>query len=101
MSLFERVRRRVVLTDAGRLYLHDVREALARLGEFLPGLTAADCVAVEDSPVGVGAAMAAGLPTVGVPSALPLASGAATVQWDTLAGRTLADLAAVRPGGRG
>ena len=38
--------------------------------------------------------MAAGLPTVGVPSALPLASGAATVQWDTLAGRTLADLAA-------
>ncbi len=33
VSLFERVRRRVVLTDAGRLYLHDVREALARLGE--------------------------------------------------------------------
>jgi len=78
--------------------------ALARLGELRPGFVAADCVAVEDSPVGVGAAMAAGLPTVGVPSVLPLPPGAASVQWDTLAGRTLADLAAVRsarPGGAG
>ena len=96
---------RVVVTGdevrAGKPDPEAYRLALTRLAGLVPGLTAADCVAVEDSPVGVGAAMAAGLPTVGVPSVLPLASGAATVQWDTLAGRTLADLAAIRPGGRG
>ncbi|MDY6055396.1 HAD family phosphatase [Micrococcus sp.] len=74
------------------------RLALHRLGEHVPGLDPADCVAVEDSPVGVRAAVTAGLPTVGVPSVLPLPAGVATVEWDTLAGRTLADLAAVRPG---
>ena len=41
-------------------------------------------------------AVAAGLPTVGVPSVLPLPAGLATVEWTTLAGRTPADLAAVR-----
>ena len=50
----------------------------------------------DSSPVGVGAAVAAGLPTVGVPSVLPLPAGLATVEWTTLAGRTPADLAAVR-----
>ncbi|OFS15783.1 haloacid dehalogenase, partial [Micrococcus sp. HMSC31B01] len=54
---------------------------LQLLAERTPGLTAADCVAVEDSPVGVGAAVAAGLPTVGVPSVLPLPAGLATVEW--------------------
>lgn len=74
--------------------------ALARLADRVPGLTARECVAVEDSPVGVAAAMAAGLPTVGVPSVLPLDPDAGTVQWDTLAGRTLADLAAVTAAAR-
>ena len=72
------------------------RLGLQLLAERTPGLTAVDCVAVEDSPVGVGAAVAAGLPTVGVPSVLPLPAGLATVEWTTLAGRTPADLAAVR-----
>lgn len=72
------------------------RLGLRLLAERTPGLTAVDCVAVEDSPVGVGAAVAAGLPTVGVPSVLPLPAGLATVEWTTLAGRTPADLAAVR-----
>ncbi|MCO0633152.1 HAD family phosphatase [Micrococcus yunnanensis] len=72
------------------------RLGLQLLAERTPGLTAADCVAVEDSPVGVGSAVAAGLPTVGVPSVLPLPTGLATVEWTTLAGRTPADLAAVR-----
>jgi len=75
--------------------------ALEELSAHVPGLRAEDCVAVEDSPVGVAAAVAAGLPTVGVPSVLPLAEGEATVQWGTLAGRGLADLAAVRPGAAG
>lgn len=75
--------------------------ALEELSAHVPGLRAEDCVAVEDSPVGVAAAVAAGLPTVGVPSVLPLPEGAATVQWGTLAGRGLADLAAVWPGAAG
>ncbi|MDO4238620.1 HAD family phosphatase [Micrococcus sp.] len=95
---------RVVVTGdevtAGKPDPEAYRLALTRLGQHVPGLAVEDCVAVEDSPVGVAAAMAAGLPTVGVPSVLPLDDGAATVRWDTLAGRTLDDLAAVRPGGR-
>lgn len=71
--------------------------ALDRLRARHPDIDPARCLAVEDSPVGVRAAMAAGLTTVGVPSVLPLAPDAATVQWDTLAGRTAADLAAVLP----
>lgn len=74
------------------------RLALARLTDRHRGTDPARCLAVEDSPVGVRAAMAAGLTTVGVPSVLPLDPDAATVQWDTLAGRTAADLAAVLPG---
>ncbi|MCT2008073.1 HAD-superfamily hydrolase, subfamily IA, variant 3 [Micrococcus lylae] len=72
--------------------------ALSRLRARHRDLDPARCVAVEDSPVGVRAAMAAGLTTVGVPSVLPLDPDAATVRWDTLAGRTVADLAAVLPG---
>ncbi|GAA3796904.1 HAD family phosphatase [Micrococcus endophyticus] len=75
--------------------------ALDLLAARHPGLDAAGCVAVEDSPVGVAAAVAAGLPTVGVPSVLPLPAGAATVEWDTLAGRAPADLATVRDGAAG
>lgn len=72
------------------------RRALDLLARRDPGLTADQCVAVEDSPVGVGAAMAAGLPTVGIPSVLPLPLDLPTVEWATLAGRTPADLGAVR-----
>ena len=75
------------------------RLALTRLTERHRGIDPARCLAVEDSPVGVRAAMAAGLTTVGVPSVLPLDPDAATVQWDTLAGRTAADLAALLPAG--
>lgn len=72
--------------------------ALSRLRARHRHLDPARCVVVEDSPVGVRAAMAAGLTTVGVPSVLPLEPDAATVRWDTLAGRTAADLASVLPG---
>lgn len=71
--------------------------ALSRLRARHRDLDPARCVAVEDSPVGVRAAMAAGLTTIGVPSVLPLDPDAATARWDTLAGRTAADLAAVLP----
>jgi len=71
--------------------------ALSRLTDRHPEIDPVRCLAVEDSPVGVRAAMAAGLTTVGVPSVLPLEKDAATVLWDTLSGRTLADLTAVLP----
>lgn len=89
------------MVSAGKPAPEAYLRALELLADRRPGLTAAGCVAVEDSPVGVRAAVAAGLPTVGVPSVLPLPPGVATVEWDTLAGRTLADLAAVGPDAAG
>ena len=41
-------------------------EALRRLQPLAPGLQAADCVAIEDTPPGIAAARAAGMITVGV-----------------------------------
>jgi HAD superfamily hydrolase (TIGR01509 family) len=38
----------------------------------LLGLDPADCVAIEDSPTGVGSAVAAGVPTIGVPHIVPI-----------------------------
>ncbi|MGN6326153.1 HAD family hydrolase [Pseudolysinimonas sp.] len=55
----------------------------------------ADCVAVEDSEVGVAAAAASGATTVAVPSHVPLPASPAYTLWDTLAGRSVADLAAL------
>ncbi len=71
------------------------RLGLSRLRQLRPDLSPQRCAAVEDSPVGVAAATAAGLPTAAVPSVLALDPDAGTVQWDTLAGRGLADLADV------
>lgn len=70
---------------------------LERLRAAHPHLDPGRCVAVEDSPVGVQAAMAAGLATVGVPSVLALDPGTATAVWDTLDGRGAAALAGVLP----
>lgn len=50
-----------------------------------------DCVAIEDSPVGLAAARAAGTATVGVPHDVPLGEDAADVLWPTLRGRGLQD----------
>ena len=51
----------------------------------------ADTVAIEDSPTGVGAAVAAGIPTIGVPLMVSLIGTGATI-WPTLEGRTPQDL---------
>lgn len=63
------------------------------------GVSAADCVAIEDSVVGLAAARAAGAHTIGVPHHSPLAAGAADAIWPTLSDRGLVDLylPAVRP----
>ena len=68
-------------------------EAARRLGVD-PGA----CVAVEDSSTGVRSALAAGVPTVGVPHVVELEAAPGLVRVPTLAGLDLAFLAAVRAG---
>ncbi|WP_394251811.1 HAD family hydrolase [Arthrobacter pityocampae] len=62
-----------------------------------PGLGKDAVVAIEDSLPGVTSALAAGLTTLAVPHFVPLPPDARRTDWDTLAGRTPADLAALLP----
>ncbi|MEO2132859.1 HAD family hydrolase [Microbacterium sp.] len=59
------------------------------------GIDPADAVAIEDSPTGVRAAVAAGVTTIGVPLMVSLVGTGAHSLWPTLAGRTPDDIAAV------
>lgn len=59
------------------------------------GISAAQCVAIEDSTVGLTAARAAGVRTVGVPFHTALEKHCADVMWDSLEGKGLDELAAV------
>jgi len=59
------------------------------------GIEPARAVAIEDSPTGVRAAVAAGVPTVGVPLMVSLEGVGAHELWPTLDDRTPADIAAV------
>lgn len=52
----------------------------------LLGVEAVDCVAIEDSPAGVGSAVAAGVPTIAVPHVVPVPEMAGAVQIATLSG---------------
>lgn len=63
-------------------------------GAELLGVAITECVAIEDSTAGVGSAVAAGATSIGVPFLLSLEDSGAHVLWPTLAGRTVADLAA-------
>ncbi|SIR89148.1 HAD family hydrolase [Williamsia sterculiae] len=60
------------------------------------GVRPEDCVAVEDSPAGTAAAIAAGCPTLVVPSEAPVPAGPGRVFRAALTGLTLDDLVAVR-----
>lgn len=57
------------------------------------GIDPADAVAIEDSPTGVRAAVAAGVPTIGVPLMVSLEGTGADALWPTLQGRTTDDIA--------
>ena len=61
-----------------------------------PGLTLHECVALEDSVPGVAAAVASGVVTVAIPHIMPLPHDPRRATWDTLEGRTVADLEAAR-----
>jgi HAD superfamily hydrolase (TIGR01509 family) len=67
-----------------------------RAAARLLGVSAEDCVAIEDSPTGVRSAVAAGVPTLAVPHVVAVPEIAGAVHLDTLSGLTpaaLADLA--------
>ncbi len=61
----------------------------------LLGVDPADCIAIEDSPTGVASAMAAGCRTLAVPHVVDVEARSGLTAWPTLAGQTLADLAAI------
>ncbi len=69
-------------------------EAYLRAAELL-GVDPIDCVAIEDSNPGVGAAVASGAATIGVPLNVALVDDGTFTTWDTLAGRRISDLAEV------
>lgn len=60
----------------------------------LAGVHPHRCLAIEDSPTGAAAAHAAGIPTLVVPSQIPVPPASKRAVRDTLAGLTLDDLAA-------
>ncbi len=56
------------------------------------GVDPTQCVAIEDSPVGVTSAASAGMFTIGVPLLLSLDDAPTSVSWPTLAERTPQDI---------
>jgi beta-phosphoglucomutase-like phosphatase (HAD superfamily) len=65
------------------------------LAAKLLGVDIGGCVAIEDSPTGVASAAAAGARVLAIPHHVPLQEGPRITMRDTLAGITLADLAAL------
>jgi HAD superfamily hydrolase (TIGR01509 family) len=65
------------------------------LGAAALGVSARDCVALEDSAPGVASAVAAGAVVIGVPMEVPLTEDSAYDLWHDLDGRTAEDLFAV------
>lgn len=57
-----------------------------------PDLEPWNCIALEDSIPGVAAAVASGVTTIAVPHITPLPPDTGRLTWDTLAGKTVADL---------
>ena len=60
-----------------------------------PDLTIGHCVALEDSAPGVAAAVASGVSTVAIPHIMPIPDDPRHTTWDSLAGRTVAELVAI------
>jgi HAD superfamily hydrolase (TIGR01509 family) len=63
-----------------------------RAAELL-GVEPGRSVAIEDSPIGIASAEAAGCAVLAVPSELDIDPGSGRTVWPSLAGRTVADLA--------
>lgn len=67
-------------------------KAVELLQETDPDLAIHHCVALEDSVPGVAAAVASGVATVAIPHIVPLPQDDRYTLWESLAGRSLADL---------
>jgi HAD superfamily hydrolase (TIGR01509 family) len=64
------------------------------------GVDVRQCVAIEDSPTGIAAAVASGAATIGVEHHAPLSDDSGFIRRDTLVGVTLDDLRAILRSGR-
>jgi HAD superfamily hydrolase (TIGR01509 family) len=60
-----------------------------------PALAIGHCVALEDSAPGIAAALASGVSTVAIPHIVPIPDDPRHTTWDSLAGRTVAELVAI------
>ncbi len=69
-------------------------EPYLRAAELL-GIEPSQAVAIEDSLVGLSSAVASGATTIGVPHIVPLPESDEHTLWESLAGRTADDIAAV------
>ncbi len=69
-------------------------EAYLRAATAL-GVEITDCIAIEDSEFGVAAAVASGATTLALPLHVELPESPAYARWESLEGRTLADLFAL------
>lgn len=67
-------------------------KAVRLLQDTDPGLSIRHCIALEDSAPGVAAAVASGVATVAIPHIVPLPEDGQYTLWQSLAGRSLADL---------
>lgn len=66
--------------------------AVERLKVLNPDLRIENCVALEDSVPGVASALAAGVRTIAIPNHVPLANDNGSILWESLAGKTVADV---------
>lgn len=66
-------------------------DAYLRAADLL-GVDVRDCIAIEDSLIGLASARAAGAHALGVPHHMTIPADAADAVWPTLAGRTPAEL---------
>ena len=83
----------------------DVEHGKPHPDPYLRGATAlgvdvTQCVAIEDSEPGLASAVASGAVSIGVPHVVGLLEADTHTLWETLEGRTVADLAAVFAKGR-
>jgi HAD superfamily hydrolase (TIGR01509 family) len=83
------------MVQQGKPHPEPYQLAFDRLAAQVPGLSKDRVVAIEDSLPGVTSARAAGLVTLGVPHFLPLPPDEGRHEWETLAGKTAADLASL------
>lgn len=80
------------MVDHGKPHPEPYERALGLMQQLNADATADNVVALEDSLPGVTSAQAAGLITVGIPHFIPLPGDSGRTHWNSLSGRTVADL---------